>query len=422
MPAHERATSDGGTRYDGVVPVLQARPGGPAERFAGSLRGRHPAAVFFAAAARAASRCWRASGDRCSGCSSPTCWSTRGGLGGADESAVASTRRRAHAVPHRRLVRSARRSAARRVLPILVGLDRDRLRVHAQVADRRVRRLRARGRVGDLPRDLDRRPARAARRARGWRTCPPTRATRPATPPRRSPSTPASCCCSRRAFQEPRRADRAWVARDPAADRRRAVAHVPRHAPPARRRRRRSLVGHRRAARAAVRVPRGRRRARERARERAGAAARAVERTAGGMKVAVVAHAGKTLGGGLPELRRALGRGRRRGPALVRGAEGQAGAGAGRARARRGRRARLRLGRRRHRAALRRRARRHRRRPRGRPGRDGEPVRDEPRHPARHRARGRDRAARRRRRTLDVGRFEQGALRRDGRRRLRRRR
>jgi membrane-associated phospholipid phosphatase len=31
------------------VPVLDARPGGVAERFAGRLRGRHPAAVFFAA-------------------------------------------------------------------------------------------------------------------------------------------------------------------------------------------------------------------------------------------------------------------------------------------------------------------------------------------------------------------------------------
>ena len=34
---------------DRVVPVLGARGGGPAERFADRLRGRHPAAVFFAA-------------------------------------------------------------------------------------------------------------------------------------------------------------------------------------------------------------------------------------------------------------------------------------------------------------------------------------------------------------------------------------
>ena len=49
MPAHERTTSDGGPRVDGVVPVLQARPGGPAERFAGLIGAKHPAAVFFAA-------------------------------------------------------------------------------------------------------------------------------------------------------------------------------------------------------------------------------------------------------------------------------------------------------------------------------------------------------------------------------------
>jgi membrane-associated phospholipid phosphatase len=49
MPAHERTTSNGVTRVDEVVPVLQARPGGPAERFAGFMGGKHPAAVFFAA-------------------------------------------------------------------------------------------------------------------------------------------------------------------------------------------------------------------------------------------------------------------------------------------------------------------------------------------------------------------------------------
>src|SRR4051794_37190801 len=37
------------TRDEGVVPVLEARPGGSAERFAGLMDGRHPAAVFFAA-------------------------------------------------------------------------------------------------------------------------------------------------------------------------------------------------------------------------------------------------------------------------------------------------------------------------------------------------------------------------------------
>jgi membrane-associated phospholipid phosphatase len=49
MRAHERATSSGRRRGDGIVPVLEARPGGPAERFAGFMDGRHPAAAFFAA-------------------------------------------------------------------------------------------------------------------------------------------------------------------------------------------------------------------------------------------------------------------------------------------------------------------------------------------------------------------------------------
>ena len=46
----QRSTSNGRLRGDAwAVPLLDAKPGGPAERFAGLLRGRHPAAVFFAA-------------------------------------------------------------------------------------------------------------------------------------------------------------------------------------------------------------------------------------------------------------------------------------------------------------------------------------------------------------------------------------
>jgi membrane-associated phospholipid phosphatase len=45
-----RSPSNGRVRADSWnVPLLDARKGGPAERFAGLLRGRHPAAVFFAA-------------------------------------------------------------------------------------------------------------------------------------------------------------------------------------------------------------------------------------------------------------------------------------------------------------------------------------------------------------------------------------
>ncbi len=51
MKAPSRSTSNGRARQEDrwAVPVLDARPGGPAERFADRLRGRHPAAVFFAA-------------------------------------------------------------------------------------------------------------------------------------------------------------------------------------------------------------------------------------------------------------------------------------------------------------------------------------------------------------------------------------
>jgi hypothetical protein len=51
MAAHARSTSNGRGRHEDrwAVPLLDARRGTPAERFAGRLRGRHPAAVFFAA-------------------------------------------------------------------------------------------------------------------------------------------------------------------------------------------------------------------------------------------------------------------------------------------------------------------------------------------------------------------------------------
>jgi membrane-associated phospholipid phosphatase len=51
MQARTRSTSNGLARHDDRrgLPVLGARPGGPAERLAGRLPGRHPVAVFFAA-------------------------------------------------------------------------------------------------------------------------------------------------------------------------------------------------------------------------------------------------------------------------------------------------------------------------------------------------------------------------------------
>lgn len=51
MEAPARSSSNGRARREDAwaVPLLDARRGGPAERFAGRLRGRRPAAVFFAA-------------------------------------------------------------------------------------------------------------------------------------------------------------------------------------------------------------------------------------------------------------------------------------------------------------------------------------------------------------------------------------
>ena len=124
------------------------------------------------------------------------------------------------------------------------------------------------------------------------------------------------------------------------------VAHVSRHAPSARRRRRRRRR-HRGPDRGRLRLPGGRR-------GRRGTAA-GVDAT---MKVAVIAHAGKTLGGGLPELRRVLEAEGVADPLWCEVPKSRKAPAAGRAGARRGRRAGLRLGRRRDGPALRRRARR----------------------------------------------------------------
>ena len=171
-------------------------------------------------------------------------------------------RARAHRLPHRCLV--GRLDGGRRAGAADPGRpDRDRLRDQAQVADRRVRRLRARGRVRDLPHRLARRAARpAARRAAGE---PAGRRELPVRPHRR---------VARRLLR-PRAAAHVGVpegplarrglgGRTPASGVRRVLAHLPRHAPPARPRRGRA-DRRRRGDGAAVRVPcRRRRRARAR--------------------------------------------------------------------------------------------------------------------------------------------------------------
>ena len=152
MEATSRSTSNG--RHGGPlgVPVLRRR--GPAAR---------PSASPAGCAAGTRRPC---SSRRCSPASSLLAVLSialgllvtdvlldAGGLGARRRERHHVARRRAHAVPHRRLGgrldgrRRARAADPRRA-------DRARLRVPAQVADRRVRRLRARRRVGDLPRHV----------------------------------------------------------------------------------------------------------------------------------------------------------------------------------------------------------------------------------------------------------------------------
>ena len=71
------------------------------------------------------------------------------------------------------------------------------LRLAATVARRGLHDRRARARVRDLPRDVDRGAAASGPRSSGWRSSTPTRAIRRGTRPRRSPSTSAWRCSRR---------------------------------------------------------------------------------------------------------------------------------------------------------------------------------------------------------------------------------
>src|SRR3954462_891640 len=119
MPSYDRRTSSGPARDEGIVPVLQARAGGPAERFAGLMEGRHPAAVFFAAAL--AGFVVLAGFAILLGLLVTDVLLHTGGIGRADESAVESiVRERTGFLTDVSSVGSTGGGAP--VLPILVGL------------------------------------------------------------------------------------------------------------------------------------------------------------------------------------------------------------------------------------------------------------------------------------------------------------
>ena len=117
--------------------------------------------------------------------------------------------------------------------------------------------------------------------------------------------------------------------------------------------------------------------------------------------VAVIAHAGKSLDGGLPALRKALERNGISDPVWHEVAKSRQAPKQVRSALKRGRRSDLRLGRRRNGPAVRRRRRRFGRDPGDRAGGHREPVRLEPRHTEAHR---RGRRGRAQRRSSQVGR------------------
>ena len=152
-----------GATPDVTVPALAARPGGLADRFAGARGTSPPRAVFFAAliggfallaavsiAARAA-RHRRARPVHGVGVRRRALRRVAGGA--------------PHAGPRPTLGGRLRGRAARRCFrssPALIAIV---CALAAPLADRGVRGVRPRGRVGDLPRDVARRPPRAPVRA-----------------------------------------------------------------------------------------------------------------------------------------------------------------------------------------------------------------------------------------------------------------
>ena len=357
-----------------AIPLFEPRPGGPAERFAAFIGDRHPVVAFFlalisgylllAAASIALGFLvtkvllsidgverlderfprWVA-GERTDGWTDAS-WVGVGALRG---------------------IRDPRGARARR------GRDGR----PAQVADRRVRPLRRRRRVRDLPRDDALRRA-ATARGRAPRVAPRRRqlSVRPhgrvdrAVLRARAPRSRRGSRAGRGASPSGRsrsRSRRSWRCRGSTE----ACTTRSTSSPGSRSASRRSSSWSSRAASPARRSPGARKRRSPDDTRRGRRACRQVRRR---------------------RARRAPARprgGRRRRSALVRGAEEPQGAEAGEAGARGGGRARLRLGRRRHGAALHRRPRGHRDPARDRPRGNRQSAGHEPRHPGRYRGSGR---------------------------------
>ena len=281
-------------------PVLRARAGSPAERFAGWVGKRHPVAVFFAALL--AGFAVLAGLSVLLGLFVTDVLLHTGGLAGTDESTIESiVDERTPFLTDASEVGSAVGGAP--VLPILVGL------VALVCAAMRKWRIAAFAvfvlvvesatyRVTSLliPRD---RPS--VQRLEDL----PVDASYPSGHTAASIAVYAGLVLLLTSTIRDRGAALGGLGgRRPAADRGGDVAHVPRHAPSARCGRR-GARGNRRRAGPALRLPcRRGRRAGRRPEPRHGC--EPGPRTGDGMKVAVVAHADKRLGGGLPELRRVL--------------------------------------------------------------------------------------------------------------------
>ena len=353
------------------LPVLAARAAAMAERFAARMRGRHPAAVFFAALFTGLAVLVLAS--ILLALLTTEVLVAELGLGGEDQDVVETiVDERTPFLTDVSEVGSTVGGAP--VLPILVGLvalaaafmrkwlivgfavfvlavESATYRVTTIVVPRERPDV---NRLEDLDgrRELPLRPR--GRLIRGLR----------------GPHDPAHV-----ALPQPQHQDRRLARGDPRPAVRGALPHVPRHAPSARRGRR-SDRGRRRRDRAAVRLPRGGRRTRHahwRRHPVPGPRSASWHEGRGGSQRIQDVRQGLAGAAARPRASR------RRRAALVRGAEGQTHRRADRAGARRGRRAVLRLGRRRNGAPCHWRARGQGRRTRRAPRGHRQPVRLESR-------------------------------------------